>query len=345
MTIYDYMTAQELAAYWEELKQDMEPFPGEELFPDDKKRGLSLKWIKGAKGLPVALKTSAFDVFSMPRPRLGFDTVRADMPYFKESMYIDEELRQELNIVMETGNQNYIDSIMNNVFDDEATLLTAASVTREAMRMMALTSGVISLIANGQVLTYDYGIENTADAVTEWSDPDANPIEDIRLLQEQIQSSTGTKPTRAMMDGATWRNLRNNTSIKQSIFVLSNGVGNLSDRRLQDYLLDELELTVYVNDKRYKLEQDGDAVKYMPTNTVVIFPEGPLGKTWFGTTPAESDLMTSKVANVSIVDTGVAVLTRQIVDPVNVETIVSQITLPSFERANEVGILDTEPTP
>ncbi len=75
----------------------------------------------------------------------------------------------------------------------------------------------------------------------------------------------------------------------------------------------------------------------------MLFPEGPLGKTWFGTTPAESDLLTSKVANVAITDVGVAVLTRELVDPVNVETIVSQITLPSFERANEVGILDTEP--
>lgn len=344
MTIYDYMTAKELAAYWEVLSQDVEPFPGEELFPADKKRGLSLKWIKGAKGLPVALKSSAFDVYAMPRPRLGFDTVRADMPYFKESMYIDEELRQELNMVLETGNQTYIDSIMNNVFDDEATLLTAAAVTREAMRMQMLTSGVISLLSNGQVLTYDYGIEHKANAGVAWKNYDtANPIEDLRALQEKIQDETGVKPTRAMMDGVTWRNLRNNEMIKKQVFVLTNGVGNLNDTRLRDFLLEELELSVYVNDKRYKLEQDGEAVKYVPSNTVAIFPEGALGKTWFGTTPAESDLMSSRVANVSIVDTGVAVLTRQIVDPVNVETIVSQITLPSFERANEVGILDTEP--
>ena len=43
----------------------------------------------------------------------------------------------------------------------------------------------------------------------------------------------------------------------------------------------------------------------------------------------------------SITDTGVAVTTVQHADPVNVETIVSMICLPSFEMADQVYILDT----
>ena len=80
----------------------------------------------------------------------------------------------------------------------------------------------------------------------------------------------------------------------------------------------------------------------MPEDTFVMFPDGPLGKTWFGTTPAESDLQAGNAANVTITDTGVAVTTVQKVDPVNVETIVSMICLPSFESANEVYIIDTK---
>ena len=52
--------------------------------------------------------------------------------------------------------------------------------------------------------------------------------------------------------------------------------------------------------------------------------------------------MSSNVANVSLTDTGVAVTTTQKVDPVNVETIVSMICLPSFESADEIYILDTK---
>lgn len=342
MTIFDLMQSQELTAYWEELIQDEAPYPCEELFPDDKKRGISLKWIKGSKGLPVVLKTSAFDTDSIPRARIGFEKLTAEMPYFKESTYIDEELRQELNLVLETGNQAYIDSVMNKIFDDETRLLRGARAARERMRMMALTTGIVSMSSNGQSFTFDYGVSHKGNAAVSWSDHSgSDPIEDIRVAKEKIQDETGAVITRAMCDGPTWRNLRNNDKIKKSIFVLTNGTGAISDRQLRQYLMDELEIEVVVNDKRYKDETDA-VVKFMPENTFVMFPDGELGKTWFGTTPAESDLMSGSVANVSITDTGVAVTTIQKADPVQVETIVSMICLPSFEAANQVYILDIE---
>lgn len=341
MTIFDLMQSVELTAYWEELIQDEAPYIGEELFPNDKKRGISLKWLKGSKGLPVVLKTSAFDVHAVPRARIGFEKLTAEMPYFKESTYIDEELRQELNLVLETGNQAYIDSVMNKIFDDEVRLLRGAAASRERMRMMALTTGVVSMSANGQLFTFDYGVSHKGSAAKAWSDHAASdPIEDIRLAKEQILDETGAVITRAMCDSKTWRHIRNNEKIKKEIFVLTNGVGAISDKKLHDYIMDELEIEIVVNDKRYKDENEVTA-KFMPENTFVMFPDGELGKTWFGTTPAESDLMSGSVANVSITDTGVAVTTVQKADPVQVETIVSMICLPSFEAADQVYIMDT----
>ena len=341
MTIFDLMQSQELVAYWEELMQDEAPYPCEELFPNDKKRGISLKWIKGSKGLPVVLKTSAFDVHAIPRPRIGFEKLTAEMPYFKESTYIDEELRQELNMVLETGNQAYIDSVMNKIFDDETRLLRGAAASRERMRMMALTTGIVSMVANGQAFIFDYGVTHKGNAKVAWSDHvNSDPIEDIRVAKEEIQDETGATITRAMCDGVTWRHLRNNEKIKKEIFVLTNGVGAISDAKLRQYILDEVEIDIVVNDKRYKDENE-NTLKFMPSNTFVMFPDGDLGRTWFGTTPAESDLMTGSAANVSITDTGVAVTTVQKADPVQVETIVSMICLPSFEAADQVYILDT----
>lgn len=344
MTIFDLMTAKELVAYWEELTQDEAPYPCEELFPADKKMGLSLSWLKGAKGLPVVLKTSAFDVHAIPRPRIGFSKLTAEMPYFKESMYIDEEMRQSLNLVLETGNQSYIDSVMNRIFDDETTLLRGARASRERMRMMALTTGVISMSANGQVFSYDYGIPltNKDNATTSWSDvANADPIEDIRKAKDAIMDATGAEITRAMCNSKVWRYLRNNAKIKNTIYVLSQGIaGAISDTRLKQYIKDEIGIDIYVNDKRYA-DESGVATPFMPDETFVMFPSGALGKTWFGTTPAESDLMSSGIANVAITDTGVAVTTVKHTDPVQVETIVSMICLPSFESANEVFILST----
>lgn len=341
-TIFDLVQAQELAVYWETLAQDEAPYPGEELFPVQKKRGLDLKWLKGAGGLPIVLKTSAFDVSAVPRPRIGFEKLSAEMPYFKESTYIDEELRQELNMVLETGNQAYIDAVVNRVFDDEVNLLRGAAATRERMRMMALTTGVITMEADGQEFTFDYGITHKGNVAINWSErTTADPLEDIRLAKEKIQEETGVEPTRAICDGETWRNLRNNKNIVQSIYVMTNGAGAITDNQLRDYVLDQVGVQILVNDKRYK-DEDGATQKFVPANTFVLFPEGDLGSTWFGTTPAESDLMSSAVANVSIVDEGVSITTAQKVDPVNVETIVAMICLPSFEAANSVFILDTE---
>lgn len=343
MTIFDLMQSQELVAYWQELVKDEAPYPCEELFPNNKKRGLKLDWLKGARGLPIVLKTSAFDAAAVPRGRIGFDKLSANMPYFKESTFIDEELRQELNMVLETGNQVYVDAVMNRVFDDEMRLLRGARASRERMRMMALTTGAIAMAANGQSFVFDYGVTHKGTASVSWSDREnSDPIEDIRQAKEAIEQETGCTITRAMCDGKTWRDLRNNEKIKKEIFVLTNGVGALTNKQLDNYIADQLDgLKIRVNKYRYKDEQ-GNTQAFMPENTFVMFPDGVLGTTWFGTTPAESDLMAGNAANVSITDTGVAVTTVQKADPVNVETIVSMICLPSFESADEVYIIDTE---
>lgn len=343
MNIFDLVKAPELTAYWEERTQDMPPYLGEELFPAEKKLGLKLDWIKGANGLPVVLKPSAFDVGAIPRKRLGFDKLSAEMPFFKESTFIDEELRQSLNMVLETGNQAYIDSVVNRVFADEMHLLEGARARREEMRMMALTTGAISIVANGQKYDYDYGMpeNHKVNSETSWDDVEnADPIEEIRAWQDMIEDETGVRPTRGVCTRKTWGYIRNNKNIIKSLFVLSNGqVGAVSDARLSQYLQDELGLDLVVYSKRYTNDENKSA-QYVPDDTIVLFPEGTLGNTWFGTTPEESDLMGGKVANVSITDTGVAVTTVEKADPVNVETKVTMICLPSFEAADSVVIAD-----
>lgn len=343
MSIFDFVKSTELVAYWETLSQDRDPYIGEELFPDKKKLGLDLKWIKGSKGLPIVLKTSAFDAQAVPRDRIAFDKLYSEMPFFKESLYIDEELRQQLNMVIETGNDAYIDSVVNRVFDDEMSLLEGAAAARERMRMMALTTGVVSMTSNGQVFSFDYGVPSghKSEVTVSWSSPDATVVEDIRAALDKVQDDTGVRPSRAICNRKTWGYILNNNAIKKSVFVLTNGVGALNDARLRQYLMDELELEVVVNDKRYK-DESGNVKKYVPDDTFAMFPSGDLGSTWFGTTPEESDLMGTGAANVSITDTGVAVTTIQKADPVNVETKVTMICLPSFEAADQIYILDVK---
>ena len=340
VTIFDIVQSKHLAAYWTTLGNSAANIT-EELFPAAKQMGLTLRWIKGSKGLPVVLKASAFDAKAVPRPRIGFAQIHHDMPYFKESMYVNEELRQQLNQVLTSSNQVYIDTVIGQVFNDEIRLLVGAASRREQMRTMALTTGAINMISNGQEYSYDYGVSHKANAVKAWSDLDCDPIEDIQTAIDTIQGDTGEVLTRAMCDASSWKNLRNNKRVYQAIYRLNPGTGTIvSNQVLKEFLKNETGLEVLVNNHQFT-DESGVSAKYMPDNTFVMFPAGPVGQTWFGTTPAESDLATSNVANVSIVDTGVAITTTQIIDPVNIETIVSQICLPSLERADSIYILDT----
>lgn len=341
MSIFDLITSARLASYWELYVQDREPYMFEELFPNEQKLGLTIEWLRGANGIPKVLKLSALDVEAIPRSRIGFDHYMAQMPFFKESKFVDETLRQQLNMVLESGQQAYIDIIMNRIFSDEMELIEAAAAQRERMRAMLLTSGVISVSSNGQRYDYDYGVP-TSHKVTvtkSWSDPTADIIGDIRAGIDKIVEDTGVTVTRAVTTSKVIGYMRVNKAIKDTILVLTDGSGYVSDNKILNYISDELGIDVVKNDKRY-VDESGQTQRYVDDDLFVMFPSGQLGTTWFGTTPEQSDLLSSSVANVSIVDTGVAVTTMKKVDPVNVETKVTMLSMPDFPTADQVYIMD-----
>jgi hypothetical protein len=342
-TLYDIVTAEQLAAYWNGIEKP-DTYMTAELFPPSKQIGLDLKWIKGSRGKAILLKPSAFDAFAIPRPRVGFTKMISQMPFFRESSYIDEELRQQFNLILMSNTQSLIDSAAARIFEDEIRLIRGAAARREQMRAMLLSTGSIAYADNGQNGEFDYQLPTNHKVTvgTAWSEPTADILQDIKNGKQTIQEDTGEIVSRAICDGESWKNIRNNEKIRNAIFAFNAGTGGvLSDRIIRTFLMDEVGLEIIVNDFRYS-EEDGTSTRYFTPNTFSMFPAGELGKTWFGTTPEESDLTTNAAANVAIVDTGVAITTSKIINPVQVETIVSQICLPSFERAESVYILTTK---
>ena len=343
-TIFDYFTSKALAAYYNTKLADAntQPYLGDELFPAKKKMGLNLKFIKGAKGLPTTLSLSAFDVKSTKKDRIGFQSVQTKMPFFKNDMLIDEELRQELLIAIEAGNADYIDTILRNIFDDTITLLDAAGVARERMRMQLLSSGAISMANNGQAYTYDYGLGNDQKVTpqTAWNANGADPLSDIIAWQDVIENKGYARPSRAITSRTVLRTLMKNAGIKEAIYVMSQGKVTLTEANVKDYFREHAGIEIAVYDKKY-MNESGVATRYIPEDLFILIPDGDLGNTWFGTTPEEADLRSGATdAEVSIVDTGVAVTTTKTTDPVSVDTKVSQVVLPSFEAADQIMIAD-----
>lgn len=340
-TIYDLVKAKEVGTYYKTVNSNKIPYLGETLFPRKKQLGLDLNWIKGSKGLPVVLKSSAFDTKADLRDRIGFQSVQTEMPFFKEGMLVKEKDRQELNKVLAGGNQDYVNLIIGNIFDDITTLLDGAEAQEERMRMQLLSTGKIMGASGGVAYDYDYGFDANhkveLKTTAKWSDTEkSNPVADIQDWKNTILEDTGTEPTRAICTRKTWGYLMNNEKIRLDMNPIGGMNVIMTDAMLEQYLLAKLNIKIVVYNKKYS--EDGATKQFFPDDVFTLIPEKDLGNTYHGTTPEESDLMASNNANVSIVNGGMAITTTEEVDPVNVFTKVSMIAMPSFEAMDEVFI-------
>lgn len=342
-TIFDYVNANEIAAYYTKAPSNQTPFLGATLFPPRKQVGLDLSWIKGANGLPVALMPSEFDAKATLRDRIGFKKVETEMPFFREAMRIGEKDRQQLLNFVSTNNQSLILPFVNRIYDDAATLIAGAQVQPERMRMQLLSTGQIAISANRVNYDYNYGMQKehkeTLTGEAAWSDTaKSTPVQDIQRWQDQVEEDTGVRPTNAILSRKTLGYLMDNKSIRLDLNPIGGENIIMTESMIRQYLSNKIGLNIAVYNKKFK-DETGAVQQFFPDNVFTLIPDGNLGNTYFGTTPEEADLMNGNTdAQVRIVDTGIAVTTIKEPHPVNVETIVSGIMLPSFEQLDNIFI-------
>lgn len=334
--IYDLYNNKTIAEYYSEAVSNSIPYLGETLFPPKKKLGLDLKYIKSSKGIPQVLKLSAFDTKATLRDRAGFTDVESEMPFFKEGVLIKERDRQELNKLIDSGNQAYVDVILNNIFDDATNLVDGARTQFERMRMQLLCKGKVQIAYDGIGIDYDYGV-NSTQVTTSWATASTDIMADVEVAMDLAETRSGVRPSRAICTSKTFNYIKNNTKIIGAVRAL-NTTKYVTSKMVKEYIQDELELTIQVYNKIYKNESGADTL-FFDDDVFTLLPSTDLGNSYFGTTPEESDLMSSSIANVSIVNTGVAITTSETRDPVNVDTKVSFVGLPSFENSDQVQIL------
>lgn len=352
MKIIDVYSAKAVALVQTEVASNRKRYIGEGLFPAKKKMGLDLKWIKTSKGLPVSLSPSNFDAVSTLRSREGFKMTETEMAFFRESRIVKETDEQEMLRVQESTDP-YVQEILSRVFDDANDLVEGARVVPERMIMQLLApsdgSPKISIQADGVTYEYnydpnnDYKTNNFAELSGEtdkWSDVEnSDPLEDVSNGLDSVEAKTGERPSVMIVSRQTMNYLKKNKKIKSAILA-QNVTANIfmDDARVNELFSSELGVNIIVYAKQYKNE-DGVVSKFYPDGFATLIPSGALGNTWYGTTPEERTLMGSKEADVSIVNTGVAVAVTVSNDPVQTKTTVSEIVLPSYERMDSVFVI------
>lgn len=352
MNIRDVYNAKAIALVQTEVASNRIPYLGEGLFPAKKKMGLDLKWIKTSKGLPVSLKPSNFDAVSTLRSREGFKMTETEMAFFRESMLVKEIDEQEIMRVQDATDP-YAQDVLSRIFDDANTLIEGAMVVPERMIMQLLApsdgSPKISIQADGVTYAYnydpnnDYKTNNFAELSGEtdkWSDiENSDPLEDVSNGLNSVEAKTGERPSIMIVSRKTMDYLKQNKKIKSAILA-QNVTANIfmNDNRVKELFSSELGVNIIVYSKQYKNEENVVA-KFYPDGFATLIPNGPLGNTWRGTTPEERTLMGSKEADVSIINTGIAVAVTVSNDPVQTKTTVSEIVLPSYERMDSTYVI------
>lgn len=353
----DVFTAKAFAMYWTKyLEQaNTEGYLGTSLFPPVKKKGIDIKWIKGRSGLPVTLRQSAFDAVAHVRDRIGVTAIQTEMPFFRDSFIVKESDRQEI-LRAQDSNDPYVQPVLDNIYNDAKNLTNGANVVPERMIMQLLSpadgSPKIEISDGAKVsCLYEYDVDgsfkvNNFKALTgtaAWTDhKNSNPVQDL-LDAKEVVERTGNVPTIALMSKKTLRDIRENENVKAYIVAKAQAAGGVvlvTDKLVKEYISEETELTVVVNNKSF-IDESGTAKRFYPDDMVTLLPAQPLGSTVYGTSPEEADLMADGKADVAIVNTGVAIATIKQEHPVNVRVLASEIVLPSFEGMDNVYVINT----
>lgn len=345
MKLSDVFDAKAIAMNVTNSASNQIPYLGVGFFPPQKKAGLDLKWITGHNGVPVSLAPSAFDAKSTFRDRVGIEITETEMAFFRESMLVKEKDEQEI-LRVEDANDPYAMQVLDSIFNDAKTLVDGANVVPERMRMQLLAplggSVGIEILSDGSKYKYDYDPagkwkeKHYLKIVTEsdkWTSADTcNPVRDLENAMDAQEAQSGNRPEIFLMSKGTFNLIKNSKKVQSGVLAQNTTANvNYTSSRVKAYVEEELGIKIAVYTKQYRKE-DQTVAKFYPDDIVMMLPSGNLGTTWYGTTPEERTLSSKKDADVSVVDTGVAVAVTITDDPVNTKTTVSEIVLPSFEK-------------
>ena len=347
INLFDYINASEMAAYIQENPLNAIPYMGETLFPAQKQLGTDISWLKASNGLPIAIQPSNYDAKARLREKEGFEGVSTEMAFFREAMRIGEKDRQQLNMLINHPQSAMAMPIINKIFDEAARLVEGVRVQAEIMRMQLLTSGKIDVTsADGRAkYVYDYQQSNRFIAAANWGTQNADPVADIISWCDAMELKRGSRPSRLVMNRNTFVKLM--ASPKLHAMMYPNDLASnfyVSDQQKQQFIEQVCEVSIAVYSKQVALLDHTTGLasstghQLIPDGVVCVLPNGNLGKTCYGTTPEESDLMSGSDAQVSIVNNGTAITTYKEPHPVQVVTVVSCVMIPSFEAIDDCAI-------
>lgn len=268
-------------------------FMGSRLFPDQKTQYIEQEYTRACENgtLPMVAKVHALDTEAYIGSRTPFEKVSIEELLIKEKINLSENVAR-LTRGMSMAN----DALRRYIFDDVARMAERVVTRAELAKMDAISKGKYIITENGLNLSVDYEVPAENYVSSDWSDPNADILGDIRKWR-LIALSKGMAPTIAITSETVLTNIMNNTAIQKAIKGTS-GVGILPT-------LDEINallgsqfggLRITTNDEKYgTMETVSGKVKvnqnrFFPEDKFVMTAQGTdgtLGIGLWGVTPEE----------------------------------------------------------
>lgn len=356
MLVNEVLNSASIAQVATENASNQIPYLGLNWFPEEKKTGLDLKWIKTHRGLPVSLAPSNFDALPTLRARGGLKQEKTQMAFFREQMVVTEEDAQEIDRI-QNADDPYLRNALQSIYDDTNNLVSGAEVVPERMRMslLATTDGhpVIGIESDGVRYAYDYDPNGEyardhyakLDGTSMWSDTvNSKPLTDLNNARKAL-AKKGKIATYVLMNSNTFQYLLENAQIQNAILA-QNLTANieLTDDNVIAIVKNRTKLTIVLYDKMYaEKQEDGTETEayFYPDNKVTLLPTGALGRTWFGTTPEERTARQVADVDVTVYGTGIAVAVKtEYGPPAITSTTASEIVLPSYEGMDSTFVIE-----
>lgn len=322
--------------------RERKPYIGEMFFTPTTQSGLDINLIKGKDDVPVALVSANWDTDVLYRDRIGFETLQAELPFFKEGYKVSEKLRQQII----TAQEQYRTPYFNQVFKDVDNLVEGADVTAERLRMQLLSTGTISIEENGVDKQYDYGFATGSQMNTEttlWSASGAKPFASFIARVKAYKKLVKKSAKYAIMNTDVFEALANDTEVLAYFKSLSTPNLYPNDVEIQAYIEQKSGVRIIIADDEYVKARDKSKtlVPYYPQDRYTLVSTLDLGETIYGTTPEELDLLSgeSNVLSCEVLGNGIAVTTWKETDPVCVAVKVSEVVLPSCPNIDKVYIV------
>ena len=343
LQLKDAFTARALGIAWNNYKQSLglPPYLGRSFFGTNKKEGLDLRFIKGSKGLPVALKASNFDAQAPLRDGIGFSDIQNEMPFYRESYMVTEKEEQDYASYQE-GNPDMAKQVLREIMKSPLDLIYADGVPKISVKIDGKDTYYVDYTNdNGTAYKATHYFENISTA-DKWSAKNtATPIQDILDVQEQHNDNTGEVLSTFVMNSKTWKMFCNAEDTKKQILGVTayNEGMRLTANDVKAYMLDMYNITILVYNQMFK-EADGTSSTFIPDGVVtgIAGNANQLGEVYFGTTPEERSA-NKQNGEFTLTETGIAVWTYQTPHPINTHCVVSEIVLPSYENMDSVFVM------